>query len=79
MSIRVKVKLFGRKDKESKWVSLGGDSRHLRTLLEDLSKDEPTQYIQQGCITIVNKEIVVDDVELSDGDEIEILPMVQGG
>ena len=55
------------------------DATRLRKLLEMLSKEKGSTHIREGCITIVNKMIRVDDIELSDGDEIEILPMLQGG
>ncbi len=79
MPIRVKVKLFAERDKGFRWIHLSDDARRLRTLLDVLSKERNTNFIQQGCITIVNKEPVTEDMDLSDGDEIEILPMVQGG
>ena len=76
MGIKVKVKLFGENGKE---VHLSDDAKNLRTLLEILSKDKRAKYIEDGCITIVNKEPIVDDIELSDGDHIDILPILQGG
>ena len=79
MSMKVKVKFFREGASAFRWVHLDDDSTRLRTLLEMLSKEKRSTYIQEGCITIVNKMIMVDDIELSDGDEIEILPMLQGG
>ena len=76
MGIKVKVKLFGENEKG---VHLSDDASNLRALLEILSKDKKARYLDSGCITIVNKEPIVDDIELSDGDQIDILPMVQGG
>ena len=76
MGIKVKVKLFGKAENE---VHLPAEASNLRTLLEILSKDKKAGYLEKGCITIVNKEPVVDDIELSDGDQIDILPMIQGG
>jgi sulfur carrier protein ThiS len=76
MGIKVKVKLFGENGKE---MHLSDDANNLRTLLEILSKDKRAKYIEDGCITIVNKEPIVDDIELSDGDHIDILPILQGG
>ncbi len=79
MAVKVKVKLFREGESEFKWVLLDDDSTGIRALLEMLSREKGSTYIQEGCITIVNKTIMVDDIELSDGDEIEILPMLQGG
>jgi len=76
MGIKVKVKLFGENGTE---VNLSDDANNLRTLLEILSKNKKARYIKNGCITIVNKEPIVGDIELSDGDHIDILPILQGG
>ena len=76
MGIKVKVKLFGENGKE---VHLSDDANNLGTLLDILSKDKKTSLIENGCITIVNKEPIVGDIELSDGDHIDILPILQGG
>ena len=76
MGIKVNVKLLGENGKE---IHLSDNAKNLRALLEILSKDKKARYIEDGCITIVNKEPVVDNIELSDGDHIDILPMIQGG
>jgi len=79
MAVKIKLRVFGRGAEGVKWLTLEEESPRLRALLDDLSKLSDTKFIEQGCITIVNKKPVVGDVELSDGDELEILPAVQGG
>ena len=76
MGIKVTVKLFGKNETE---VHLSDGASNLRALMEILSEDKKTRYLESGCITIVNRELIVEDIELSDGDHIDILPIVQGG
>ena len=73
MAVKIKLRVFGRGAGGVTWLTLKEESPRRRALLDDLSKLNDTKFIKQGCITIVNKKPVVDDVELSDGDEVEIL------
>ena len=79
MPMRVKVKIFADHDRSFRWIRLADNASTLRTLLNILSRGREKDFLQQGCITVINGDVIVGDKELFEGDEIEVLPMIQGG
>jgi molybdopterin converting factor small subunit len=79
MSLKVKLFLFGQKGKDFKWISVGEGSKKLRSFLKDLSDQISVKFIQDGCVVIINDELITDDRILQEGDEIKIFPMFSGG
>ncbi len=79
MSIEVKVRSFGASNRPFKRLTVEEGSKNLRSLLKSLAREKATEYIRDGCVVTVNKELVTNDVELKDKDEIIIMPMLHGG
>jgi len=79
MSIEVSVRFFGAHNRGFKQLSVEEDSKNLRSLLKSLAREKATEYIRDGCVVTINKELVINDVELKDKDEIIIMPMLHGG
>ena len=79
MSLKVKLFLFGQKEKDIQWISVREGSKTLRSFLKDLSDQKSVKFIQDGCVVIINDELITDDRVLQEGDEIKIFPMLQGG
>ena len=77
--IEVQAKV-GKKKREIIVVSIDEeDSKNLKSLLKSLAREKATEYIRDGCVVTINKELVTNDVELKDKDEIIIMPMLHGG
>jgi molybdopterin converting factor small subunit len=79
MSLKVKLFLFGQKDKDFQWISVGEESKKLRSFLKELIDQQSVKFIQDGCVVIINDELITDDRALEEGDEIKIFPMLHGG
>jgi sulfur carrier protein ThiS len=79
MSLKVKLFLFGQKDKDFQWISVGEGSKKLRSFLKDLIDQKSVKFIQDGCVVIINDELITADKTLQEGDEIKIFPMLHGG
>ena len=79
MSLKVKLLLFGQKDKDFQWISVGEESKKLRSFLKELIDQQSVKFIQDGCVVIINDELITDDRALEEGDEIKIFPMLHGG
>ncbi len=79
MSIEVRVRSFGAGNRRFKGFTVEEGSKNLRSLLKSLAREKATEYIRDGCVVTVNKELVTNDVELKDKDEIIIMPMLHGG
>jgi molybdopterin converting factor small subunit len=79
MSLKVKLFLFGQKDKDFQWISVGEGSKKLRSFLKELNNQKSVKFIQDGCVVIINDQLITDDRALEEGDEIKIFPMLHGG
>lgn len=79
MSLKVKLFLFGQKDKDFQWISVGEGSKELRSFLKDLTDQISANFIQDGCVVIINGQLITEDRVLLEGDEIKIFPMLHGG
>ena len=79
MSLNVKVSLFGQQDKDFQWISVGEGSKKLRSFLKDLIDQKSVKFIQDGCVVIINNELITGNRILLEGDEIKIFPMLHGG
>ncbi len=79
MSISVKLKLYCDNNTRFKRVPVSKCSTSLKAFLNEMSKQRDTAYIKDGCVVSVNGELMVDDIELKDGDEIILMPMICGG
>jgi sulfur carrier protein ThiS len=79
MSLKVKLFLFGQKDKDFQWISVGEGSNNLKSFLKDLTHQRSVKFIQDGCVVIINSQLITEDRVLQEGDEIKIFPMLHGG
>ena len=79
MTLKVKLFLFGQTEKDFQWISVREGSRKLRSFLKDLADLKSVKFIQDGCVVIINDELITDDRVLQEGDEIKIFPMLHGG
>lgn len=79
MSLKVKLFIFGQKDKDFHWISVGERSENLKSFLKDLTDQKSVKFIQDGCVVIINDQLSTDDRRLQEGDEIKIFPMLHGG
>ncbi len=79
MVLKVKLSIFYQKEKDFQWISVPDGSNKVRSFLKDVSDQNLAKFIQAGCVVIINGPPVTEDVELKDGDEIKILPMLHGG
>jgi molybdopterin converting factor small subunit len=79
MSLKVKLFFFGQKDKDFQWISVGEGSKKLRSFLKDLTDQKSVKFIQDGCVVVINDELITADRVLQEGDEIKIFPMLHGG
>jgi molybdopterin converting factor small subunit len=79
MSLKVKLFIFGQKNRDFQYVPIKKGSEKLRSFLKELSDQKSVPFIRDGCLVIINDQLVTEDKVLRDGDEIKLFPMLHGG